>query len=141
MPSSRTRVPCRLLPATIVASLAILGTPAPAAAKTVGYNNIVSPSKRISCYAVQRSSKIECMASYIPRVGEGDPYLGLRPRGEASLSGRSDYPGYFTRRRTLRYGDVWARPGIRCTMRRRGLTCRNRSRHGFHIAKGNVRRF
>lgn len=134
-------MPARLLLAATVTSLAILGTPASGSARIVGYENIVSPSKLISCYVVQRSSKIECMARYIPRVGEGDPYLGLRPRGRAILSSRSDYPGYFSRRRTLRYGDVWARPGIRCTMRRSGLTCRNKSRHGFHLAKGSVRRF
>jgi hypothetical protein len=42
---------------------------------------------------------------------------------------------------TLRYGDTWKRPGIRCTMRTTGLRCRNLDGHGFRLAKGAVRRF
>lgn len=123
--------------------LALLGGPGAAEARTVTYKNVLSPSKLINCYSyVQgRTPRIECMAPYLPDVGDTDAYLALRPRGRAILSGRSDYPGGFSRRRTLRYGDVWARPGVRCVMRRRGLTCRNRDRHGFHIQKGNVRQF
>ena len=125
----------------LIAALGTLGGAGTGSARTVSHQNVVSPSKLISCYAVQRSSRIECMAPYLPDVGQGDTYLGLRPRGRAILAARSDYPGYFSRRRTLRYGDVWSRRGVRCVMRRRGLTCRNRDRHGFHIQRGRVRRF
>jgi hypothetical protein len=121
-----------------VAALSLAGT---ASARTVHYNNVISPTKLISCFAVQHSAEIECTAPYLPDIGEFDTYLGLKPRGRAKLAQRSDYPGFTTRRHTLRYGDVWSRPGIRCVMRRRGLGCRNRSRHGFHIQKGHVRRF
>ena len=114
----------------------------PAQARTVDYKNIVSPTRQISCFAVRgRSREIECSAPYLPDIGELDTYLGLRPRGRSILAERGDYPGYTVPRRTLHYGDTWRRPGIRCTMRRSGLTCRNRDRHGFHIERDNVRRF
>jgi hypothetical protein len=122
-------------------ALVLLAAPGAASARTVSFKNIVSPSKLISCYAVQHSSEIECMAPYLPDVGDLDSYLAIRPRGRAILSQRGDYPGYTSPRRTLRYGDTWARPGVRCAMRMDGLTCRNKDRHGFHIQKGHVRRF
>ena len=126
---------------TLTALLALAGSGAVASAKTVSYNNIVSPSKLISCYAVMQSTKIECHAPYIKQIGELDTFLTVGPRGRARYGERGDYPGYTTPRRTLRYGDTWKRTGIRCTMRTTGLTCRNRDNHGFHIQKGNVRRF
>jgi hypothetical protein len=127
--------------AVLVVCLAALAGACAASARTVSYNNVISPTKLISCFAVQHSSEIECTAPYLPDIGEFDTYLGLKPRGRARLAQRSDFPGYTTRRRTLHYGDVWKRPGLRCVMRTRGLTCRNRDRHGFHIQRGHVGRF
>lgn len=135
MPGTRLRAVATLL------FLALLGSDTAAQAKTVSYKNIVSPSKLISCYAIIDSTEIQCMAPYLPDVGEFDTYLGLRPRGRSILSQRSDFPGFSSPRRTLHYGDTWKRPGVRCTMRRSGLTCRNRDNRGFHIQKGHVRRF
>jgi len=127
--------------AAAAALTTLAGGAVAAQARTVSHPNIVSPSKQISCYAVQDSQRIECMAPYLKRFGEGDPYLALSPRGRAVEGARGDFPGFSTPRRTLRYGDTWKRPGIRCTMRSSGLTCRNEDRHGFHVAKGDVRRF
>lgn len=124
---------------SLVLAAASAGADAPAA--TVTNENVVSPGKRISCWAVMRSTEIECTAPYLPDIGELDTYLALRPRGTARLSERGDFPGFATRPRTLRYGDTWKRPGIRCTLRRTALTCRNRDGHGFHIQRGDVRRF
>jgi hypothetical protein len=129
----------RMLAAAIVAVLA--GPAGVASARTVTAYNIVSPTKLISCWAVLQSTEIECSAPYLPDIGELDSYFALRPRGTAKLSERGDFPGHSTPQRTLRYGDTWARPGIRCTMRTSGLTCRNRDRHGFHMQKGKTRRF
>jgi hypothetical protein len=122
-------------------AVALTGCSAVASAKTVTAYNIVSPSKLISCWAVLQSTEIECTAPYLPDIGDLDSYFSLRPRGTAKLAQRGDFPGHSTPRRTLRYGDTWARTGIRCTMRTTGLTCRNRDGHGFHIQKGNTRRF
>jgi hypothetical protein len=121
--------------------LTVAGTCTTAPARTVSYANIVSPSKLISCFAVMHSSEVECTAPYLPDIGELDTYLGLRARGKAILSERGDFPGFSSPRRTLRYGDTWKRPGIRCTIRTTGLTCRNRDGHGFHIQRDHVRRF
>lgn len=129
----------RAFAAVIVMSLAATG--AVASANTVTAYNIVSPTKLISCSAVLQSTEIECFAPYLPDIGDLDSYFALRPRGKARLAQRGDFPGHSTPRRTLQYGDVWVRPGIRCTMRRTGLTCRNRDKHGFHIQRGDSRRF
>ncbi len=129
-----------LLATAVIAAVAATG---PAEAKTVHYKNFVSPSKLISCISVKYGGRgIECTARYMPRIGELDPYYGLEPRGKAVVGERGDYPGYGNaKRRTLHYGDTYKRHGIRCTMRESGLTCRNRSDHGFHIAKDDLRRF
>jgi len=129
----------RLHAVAVVAALA--GPGAVASAKTVTAYNIVSPTKLISCWAVLQSTEIECSAPYLPDIGDLDSYFSLRPHGAAKLGQRGDFPGHSTSRRTLRYGDTWVRPGIRCTMRTTGLTCRNRDSHGFHIQRGKSRRF
>jgi hypothetical protein len=128
-----------VLLSAVLAALASAGSAASAAA--VSAENIVSPGKRISCWAVVRSTEIECTAPYLPDIGELDTYLALRPRGAARMGERGDFPGSSTRPRTLHYGDVWKRPGIRCTMSKAALECRNRDEHGFHIEQGHVRRF
>ena len=117
--------------------------PSGATAKTVHYKNFVSPSKLISCISVKYGGPgIECSAPYIPEIGELDTYYALKPRGKSKVGERGDYPGYENaKRRTLHYGDTYKRKGISCTMHEDGLTCRNRSDHGFHIAKGDLRRF
>ena len=125
----------------LATALLALGLAATASAKTVTYKHIVGPNKDISCFAVRESTEIECLASFLPAIGELDTYLAVRARGRAKLSERGDYPGYNVRRRTLRFGDVWKRPGIRCTLRATGLTCRNLDDHGFQLGRGNIRRF
>ncbi len=127
----------------LVLAAVLLLVPTAATAKTVHYKNFVSPSKLISCISVRYGgSGIECSAAYIPEIGELDTYYALEPRGKSKVGERGDYPGYENaKQRTLDYGDTYKRNGIRCTMRRSGLTCRNRSGHGFHLAKGDLRRF
>ena len=128
--------------ATLAAIAALTGVlPATAVSATVSYHNIRSPSKQISCIAVKYGSGIECSAPYLPDIGDLDTYLALKAHGRSKLSERGDNPGYGGPIRTLHYGDTWKRPGIRCTMKTSGLTCRNRDKHGFHIQRGHVRRF
>jgi hypothetical protein len=131
--------PTRLLALALAAGLAL---PSTAAARTIRAHNITSPSGLIGCLQLKFGGPgIECQASYLPDIGPLDSYLELHPRGRAVLGERGDFPGYSTRPVKLRYGDVWRVARIRCSMRRTGLTCRNRDRHGFHMAKGDVRRF
>lgn len=127
-----------LLPLILLAVLA-----APAAADTVHYRNFKSPSGMIRCISLKYDGRgVECGAPYIKEIGELDTYYGLEPHGKAVVGERGDYPGYeHAQERTLHYGDTYGRHGIRCAMRESGLTCRNKDRHGFHLAKGDVRRF
>lgn len=124
-----------------VVGAATLAIAAPAGA-AVGYLSFVSPSKRISCHAVKYGGPaLECSSPDVPRIGELDPYYLLRASGRAVHGQRGDYDGYSVRPRTLRYGVQWQRRGVTCTMRTSGLTCRNGAGHGFHIARGDTRRF
>jgi hypothetical protein len=43
--------------------------------------------------------------------------------------------------RVLRYGQTYRGFGIHCTSRKRGLRCRNRSRHGFFLSRARQRVF
>ena len=121
---------------------ACLLLPASAAhAKTITATDVRSPSGLITCWAVKEGTPgIECGAPYLPHT-ELDGYIALHRHGRATLGERGDYPGYGHARRTLRYGDTWKRPGIRCAMRTTGLRCRNLDGHGFRLAKGAVLRF
>jgi hypothetical protein len=112
------------------------------AAKTVAFNNISSPNGKIRCSAQLDSKEIECEADYLHPIGDLDPYFGLRPTGKAVLDERGDFNGHSTKRRTLKYGETWKRPGgITCKMRTTGLTCMNDDDHGFHLQRGNSYRF
>ncbi len=127
----------------VLAAVFTLVATAAASARTVTYKRIVSPSKQIRCHAVipLGGGGIECSATYLPRIGELDPYFHLKRRGRTIYSQRGDYTGYTVQARTLHYGDVWKRPGIRCTMRPSGLTCRNLDKRGFRLARGAIARF
>jgi hypothetical protein len=45
------------------------------------------------------------------------------------------------RSRILRYGQLWRRGGFTCSSRATGLTCTNRSRHGFVLSRERSRLF
>ena len=114
---------------------------APAAAKVVTETDVVSSSGMIGCWAVKHGSGIECTAASLPEIGELDTFLALERHGRSRLGERGDYPGYGHKRVTLRDGDSWRRPGIRCTMRTSGLRCTNLDKHGFSLPDGRVKRF
>ena len=62
------------------------------------------------------------------------PYPGAC-HGDA---GATSLPG---RRRVLGYGQTWSRGSLSCRSEFTGLTCRNRSRHGFFLSRERWRRF
>jgi hypothetical protein len=128
----------RILLTCLVLTLAAV--PA-AAAKHL--QNFVSPSKLISCISEAHGIKgVECSTPYLHASEEGDPFYNLEPHGKAHLGARGDYVGYnHPTHGTLQYGHTWTRNGIRCKMKTSGLTCRNKSHHGFHLAKGNTYSF
>lgn len=132
-----------MLRRTGLAFAVALLTAAPASAAVVTYRNVISPSKQITCLAMKYGGPgIECSAPYLPRKYDLDPYYELHPHGRVKAGERGDYVGYpGALRHTLRYGDTWKRPGIRCSMTTSGLTCHNLDGHGFHLQKGHLRRF
>jgi hypothetical protein len=41
----------------------------------------------------------------------------------------------------LGYGKTWSGGGLRCTSAFKGLTCRNKSGHGFFLSRAHWRSF
>jgi hypothetical protein len=125
--------------AVATTALALLAaTAATASAGTATTTDVRVAGADISCFAVQgKSREIECFADFID-TGELDGYIGLRPRGQARRSERGDYPGFGGKRRTLRRGDVWVRPGITCVAGRKRIVCRNDDGHGFRLQEGRT---
>jgi hypothetical protein len=78
--------------------------------------------------------------SLLCRVEGGGPKLwSMRETGAARVrvvmsNAPSDVP-------VLRYGQTWRRLGFTCVSRRAGLTCRNRSAHGFFLSPTRQRIF
>jgi hypothetical protein len=131
----------------LLSTLALAGGFAGAAhADTYTGHTIRTPSHLVFCQEVQfKPFGLNCFARYLTRptdIPEGDPYILLRRhRGKAQLRARSDSAGYPGKPHTLQYGDTWKTDGITCHLKETGLTCRNTSHHGFHLAKGDVRLF
>lgn len=64
--------------------------------------------------------------------------MSLRASGRAVIDLCAGDPGPFLLAATapvLGYGSTWRGGGITCTSRRTGLTCRNRSGHGFFMSR------
>jgi hypothetical protein len=72
--------------------------------------------KRVSLTATGRAVPVVC-------AGDPGPFLSLHSA------------------RVLGYGRLWKGPGITCTSRRTGLTCRNLRGHGFFLSRAHWRSF
>lgn len=108
------------------------------------------------------SGHIACEYQYLPPLGlRCDVDGGIKPlppkpkscefdwgagffigeKGRASVvctSGAINFPP----QTTLRYGRTWRKlGGFSCTSRKKGLTCRNKSGHGFFLSRQRSRRF
>lgn len=59
--------------------------------------------------------------------------VGMNPTGKAraTCAGDTTFGNY----PVLAYGKTWKRGGFTCLSRTTGLTCRNRSGHGFFLAR------
>lgn len=76
--------------------------------------------------------------------GYNDNQVFLPETGPASVVSCAGDPGAFVGERTaqvLAYGKSWRGAGLRCTSQMAGLTCRNRSGHGFFLSRGRSRTF
>ena len=115
--------------------LGVLAFPTP-----VAETGFVTPSGNIACNAGKNAGRplLDCTL-FSERTNKGDKVWAMRVTGRVQV-GRvigdpaTDYP-------KLRYGRTWTWHGIRCKSERRGLTCRNRSAHGFFLSRGSQRVF
>jgi hypothetical protein len=78
------------------------------------------------------------------------PWYSMHPTGPSELGpsicpGENEGdPGPFTagpRAKLLPYGKSWSAVGMRCTSAFEGLTCRNKSGHGWFLSRAGSRRF
>jgi uncharacterized protein DUF6636 len=155
---------------SIAAGLAVLAVPmatpglvvaAPVRAATMSY--FKTPSANIVCGYGSFGSR--AAKSYVgcriksglkpppPQRGPrcfGRDEVFLRATGRTS-TGRSICPGepegdagvfaFESVARVLGYGKTWSGGGLRCTSASTGLTCRNKSGHGFFLSRAHWRAF
>ena len=116
----------------------------PATARTIHHARFRSPTKLIQCgiNIKLEGGGITCYAPYLPHK-ELDGYVKLKPAGRPTLGERGDSPWLPSAHTvaTLHYGDDWSGADIRCAMRAVGLTCTNRSHHGFFLSTQRQRYF
>jgi len=123
-----------------------------------------TPSANIVCgYQIYRGSRVtkssvgcRIKSGLKPPPSETPP--GCFSRNEVSVgvtgrasTGRFICPGepegdagvfvYESRARVLAYGKTWSSAGLRCTSAATGLTCRNKSGHGFFLSRERWRTF
>src|SRR5207249_1167496 len=67
------------------------------------------------------------LAHAISCAGDAGPFTGGQPGGPPVS--------------VLGYGKTWSGGGLRCTSAVAGLTCRNKSRHGFFLSRAHWRAF
>jgi hypothetical protein len=85
------------------------------------------PTRRVCADGDNVSDRVELLATGRVRVPScaGDPGAFV---GERSAT-------------VLAYGRTWSGSGLRCTSAFAGLTCRNRSGHGFFLSRARWRSF
>lgn len=135
MPAVRTTVPVLLL---------VLALPPAAARADFGFQ---SPSGRIKCSANARISSIACAAPR-PERNSCDrapfAFASVKTTGRADIRPNGCFGGipvFPYGGRTIPYGKSVRAFGIRCRSTTRGMTCTNRSDHGFSISRHRLRRF
>lgn len=129
--------------ALVVAVAACLTTPASAAAD-FGFE---SPTGKINCAANELAARISCAAPRPERGScDGAPFATASVKRNGSATTESygcwgGIPVYPFGGRKIAYGKSVTAYGIRCVSTTRGITCRNRSNHGFTISSQRLRRF
>jgi hypothetical protein len=126
-------------------------------ASTVGH--FKTPSHNVVCeyaYGVSgRQPSVVCSIRsglkpappHIDCRGAGDytdHIVALKATGRATEPSCAGDPGplvFEASARVLHYGDVWSHAGLRCNSELKGLTCTNRSGHGFVLSRAHSRRF
>ena len=120
----------------LVSVAGLVASPSPASADVF----FKTPSGNIACQQVDAKRRVEC-AVLSSREGASLRVYHLRRRGRAGTYTSTGNPA--TDVPVLRYGRRKRLLGgaVVCTSRKSGLTCRNRSGHGFSLSKERQRRF
>jgi hypothetical protein len=115
--------------ATLAALLVALSVPAVAAA----YANFRAPGRTVYCEVGDPPPPrvLECW-----RATDGRS-IAMLPTGRALVNPDTNTRGqYEDRAPVLQFGRTWHyRTSYRCTSRRLGVTCTNRSHHGFWLGR------
>jgi hypothetical protein len=121
---------------SILGALTLATTPMAAQASPVFFK---SPTGNIVCQTL--GPRLMC-SLYSTRRADGSlAVYFLRARGRATVHRIVGDPAFDVP--VLRYGRTkhLLGGGVRCTMRRDGLTCRNRSVHGYFLSRQRRRLF
>jgi hypothetical protein len=142
----------------VLALAALALVPASAGARKVTITYFKTPSRNIVCmYSSGLAGSqpgIDCAIKSglkpPPRkvkCKEGDPtdlFIFMARTGRAREQSCAGDPGPLVgekHARVLKYGHTFSRGGLRCKSAMNGLTCRNKSHHGFFLSRAHSRRF
>ena len=120
----------------MAASAAYAAVPVPERVQT----GFATPSRNIVCNAgPYHGGYVTVCTVFTAATAKGQKLWSMRTSGRVSVgflmaNVATDYP-------VLRYGRSWSWHGIRCSSQRAGLTCRNRSGHGFVLSRKSQRVF
>ena len=137
-PSRSPRPPMsgrRALRAGVAVGALVIAVAAPSSASAAFFR---TPSGNIICGTGPQSFRGGVSCTVLSEANaRGQKIWAMRRRGRVRLfRSNSNAP---IEVRVLRYGRTYRGFGIRCASRRRGLTCRNRSRHGFFLSRDRQR--
>jgi hypothetical protein len=126
------------------ALVALAGVVVSAAVPVAHWVDFRTPSRNIICTtgvlpSTNRTVGIDCVV-LSASGSHGQASWMMRPTGRAwhrSVAANIETGGLHV----LAYGRSWSRLGISCTSRSNGLTCRNRSSHGFFLSRERQRIF
>jgi len=115
----------------------ILAVPVPVPTQT----GFLTPSGNIACNAGPYHGKplLACTVFSKADAKRGQKVWAMASAGRVSVgfvfgNAATDYP-------KVAYGRSWTWHGIRCLSQRAGLTCTNRSSHGFFLSRQSQRVF
>jgi hypothetical protein len=128
------------------AALAAAATAASAPASVQSYTTFKTPTGNIECGVFITKKKNQTLLRCDIRTGlrpkvkrprgchfDFGSTLELKTKGKAIIGCVSDAVGPV--KKVLRYGKTYRKGPFICTSARAGLTCKNRSRHGFFLSK------
>jgi hypothetical protein len=133
----------KLLLTALVASFALAPAARAAFPSFLVRTGFWMPSRNILCNAgplIGRSGKLVGGYALACVLGSDRRAWYLRSNGRSGVArpggnAASDFTS------VLRYGHTWRWHGFRCSSRQTGLTCSNRSGHGFFLSRATQRLF